>query len=141
MLRKITMKESDGRDLSMSSHWLCSAGTPCYFYEPCMVKKHLVCLHDLRKINRYGTKLRVLSHLDYFCLAPKLMICSKSICIFPLGRFVFTLHYCKVGQHTPSQGSPYAPTSPPHASQLQQQNEWWNNFPDVGHHTHKFIKS
>lgn len=38
------------------------------------------------------------SHLDLPCFIPKQTMCSKSICIFPLGLFVFTLHYWKAGQ-------------------------------------------
>lgn len=35
-----------------------------------------------------------------FCFLPKQTICSESVCIFLLGRFLFTRRYCKVGRST-----------------------------------------
>lgn len=43
------------------------------------------------------------------CFLPKPIICSDSVCIFPLGRFVFTPHYGIADQSThPRKGFPYA---------------------------------
>lgn len=36
-----------------------------------------------------------LSHLDRFALLRNCVTCSELFCIFPLGRFVFTLLFCK----------------------------------------------
>lgn len=49
------------------------------------------------------------SHLDMPCFVPKQTMCSKSICIFPLGLFVFTLHYWKAGRSSLCSCSGYVP--------------------------------
>lgn len=74
-----------------------------------MQKNTTVNISIVRMVHRLNVS--ALSHLARFAFAPKQMSCSESICIFPWALFVFTMHYCKVGQsthtHTHTHGFPY----------------------------------
>lgn len=76
---------------SLTNHILCRFSKPSYAYPQ-------YCVLDVKitgKCSDY-VKFRGAFTPGLFCFVPKEMICSE-ICIFPLGRVVFTMHYCKAG--------------------------------------------